>query len=135
MRRSSTPDFDAPAEPIGVEYAVSAVSAPTVDAQLVSAIESNLVLKGLGLGDLVGDFNPNLLATNPHIVHAESTRNGIAIVSIGGDAVDVTFLAVDDVTARSGGVASEVSFHTPTGSRRVLPGLSAGRTRPDGSPA
>jgi hypothetical protein len=91
-----------------------------------------------GLGDPIGDFDPKLLATNPHIVHAESTRNGlaiVAIVAIGGDAVEVTFVAADDVTSRTGGVASEVSVHTPSGSRRVLPGLSAGRTRPGGSPA
>ncbi|NVB78107.1 MAG: hypothetical protein HOV81_06905 [Kofleriaceae bacterium] len=128
-------DFDAPAEPIAVEYAVSAISAPTVDVQLASVVEANPFLEALGLGDLIGEFDSNLRSTNPHIRHAESTRNGLAIVSIGADNLEVTFLAVDDVTSPTGGVTSEVSFHTPRGTRRVVPGLSGGRTRPDGSPS
>jgi alkaline phosphatase D len=114
-------DFDAPGEPIAVEYAVSAISAPAIDVQLRAAIESNLFLDALGLIELVPEFDANMLATNSHIKHAESTRNGFAIVEIGADQVDVRFVAVSDVTSRSGGVAGEVAFRTPRGSRRVLP--------------
>jgi alkaline phosphatase D len=114
------PDFDAPdAEPLAVEYTVSAITAPTVDLQLKAAIESNVILKGLGLLDLVPQFDANLLATNPHLVHADSTQNGLAIVEVRADAVDVRFLIVSDVTARTGGVVDEIAFTTPLGSRRV----------------
>ena len=115
-------DFDAPsAQPIAVEYVVSAISAATVDVQLDAVIESNLVLKGLGLADLVPEFDTNLLATNPHVDFAESTRNGLAIVEIGAAQVDVTFLMLDGVTTPTGKVTTEIAFRTPLGSRDIIP--------------
>jgi alkaline phosphatase D len=115
-------DFDAPTgEPIAVEYATSAISAPTVDLQIAAAIESNVFLEALGLKNLVPEFDGNLLATNPAMKHAASTVNGLAIVDISGAEVGVRFLAVSDVTKESGEVTSEVAFRTPLGSRRVLP--------------
>jgi alkaline phosphatase D len=114
-------DFDAPsAEPIAVEYAVSAISAPTVDAQLNAVIKDNLFLEALGLLDLVPEFDANVLATNPHIRYAESTKNGLAIVEISDSRIDVRFVAVSDVTSPTGRVSEEVAFYTPIGSRRVL---------------
>ena len=113
-------DFDAPTDPICVEYAVSAVSAPTVDVQISAAIDSNLILKGLGLADLIPEFDSNLLATNPHIHHAESTRNGFAIVEISAAQVDVRFVMVGDVTQPGDTPTEEVAFHTPVGTRRVM---------------
>jgi alkaline phosphatase D len=114
-------DFDAPGDPICPEYVVSAISAATVDVQLDAVIESNVLLKGLGLAGLVPEFDANLLATNPHILYAESTKNGLAIVEIGAQQVDVTFQAASDVTKPIGKVASEVAFRTPLGSRQIIP--------------
>ena len=114
-------DFDAPGTPLAVEYAVSAISAATVDEQLEAVIASNRLLSGLGLASLIPELDTNLLATNPHMRHAASTRNGFAIVGIDAAELRVTFVSVDDVTRQDGGVASEVSFKTPLGSRRVLP--------------
>lgn len=114
------PDFDAPAEPVAVEYAVSAISAATVDVQLYAAIASNVVLDALGLDDLVPQFDTNLLATNPHLVHADSTHNGLAIIAVGADAVEVEMVRVTDVTQPDGTVADTLRFRTPRGSRRVL---------------
>ncbi len=113
-------DFDAPlAQPLAVEYAVSAVSAPTIDVQLKAVVLSDDVLKSLGLGALVPKFDENLLATNPFIRHAESRRNGIALVEATSAELRVTFLESDDVTKTDGGVAREVTFRTVAGSRRV----------------
>ncbi|HEU0035927.1 MAG TPA: alkaline phosphatase D family protein [Kofleriaceae bacterium] len=114
-------DFDAPAEPIAVEYAVSAISAPTVDVQLAAVIADNVFLDALGLADLVPAFDANVLATNPHLRHAESTRNGLAIVTVGAEAVDVDFVAITDVTAREPGAPTVTSFRTPRGVTQVLP--------------
>lgn len=115
-------DFDNPgAEPIAVEYAVSAISAATVDVQLHAAIASNVVLDALGLDALVPEFDPNLLATNPHLHHADSITNGLMVVAVGADAVEVEMLRVTDVTQADGTVAATVRFHTPRGSRRVVP--------------
>jgi alkaline phosphatase D len=114
-------DFDAPsAEPICVEYATSAISAPTVDVQINGAIESNVFLEALGLKDLVPEFDGNLATTNPHIKYADSTTNGLAIVEVGAAQVDVRFLLVSDVTSPTGRVIDEVAFRTPIGSRRVV---------------
>jgi alkaline phosphatase D len=108
-----------PGEPVCVEYAVSAVSAPTVDAQLYGVIEGNIFLKGLGVADLVPQFDDNLLATNPAIVHADSTHNGVAVVDITADAIEVQFIRTSDVTMPNGHETDVVKFRTALGSRRV----------------
>jgi alkaline phosphatase D len=114
-------DFDAPGAPLAVEYAVSAISAATIDVQLTAVIANTPLLDLLHLGELVPEFDTNLRAANPHIRHAESTKNGLAIVAVGPDAVDVEFLEVTDVTVEDGEVARTVAFRTPLGSRRIDP--------------
>jgi alkaline phosphatase D len=113
-------DFDSPGEPIAVEYATSAISAATVDVQLAAVVASDVFLKALGLESLIPELDANLLATNPHIQYSESTRNGLAIVEITADAVDVHFVAVADVTSPGGGATDIVSFRTPSGSRQIV---------------
>ena len=95
-------------------------SAATIDVQLAAVIAGNVFLDALGLSELIPEFDANLLANNPHILHAESTRNGLAIVEIRGDAVDVDFVRCSDVTSPTAGSSDVVSFRTPAGSRRVL---------------
>jgi len=113
-------DPDAPAaRSIAVEYAVSAVSAPAIDVQLRGVIKSDPVLESLGLLALVPTFDKNLLATNPHLRHAESRKNGLALVDVGAAELRVTFLESTDVTKTDGGVAREVAFRTPAGSRAI----------------
>jgi len=110
-------DFDAPGAPIAPEYGVSAISAATVDVQLDAVVAGNRLLSGLGLADLIPQYDANLLATNPHIAYAESTRNGLAIVEIGPEALDVQFLLVGDVTSPEASPAEVVAFRTPRGWR------------------
>ncbi|HEY5926897.1 MAG TPA: alkaline phosphatase D family protein [Kofleriaceae bacterium] len=112
-------DFDAAAEPLAVEYAVSAISAPTIEVQLTDVVAQSPILAGLGLGDLVPQFDANVLATNPHMRHAESTKNGLAIVDVSATDVIVTFVEVEGVTERTGGATREVAFRTRAGSRRI----------------
>ena len=100
---------------------MSAISAATVDVQLDAVIADNVLLNALDLGTLVPEFDRNLLATNPHIQHAQSTRNGLAIVDIDATRVEVTFVAVGDVTRPAGTGTDAVSFRTPLGTRRVTP--------------
>jgi alkaline phosphatase D len=113
-------DFDAPATPLAVEYVTSAISAPTIDMQLAAVIDSNLLLESLGLRELIPEFDTNLLATNPHIRHADSIRNGFAVVEVRADAVDVRFVMVSDVTKPDGRVIEERAFTTPLGSKAVI---------------
>jgi alkaline phosphatase D len=114
-------DFDSPGAPIAVEYAVSAVSAPTIEVQLTDVIEGNKLLSALGLGELVPEFDANIIAANPHFRHAESTRNGLAIVEVTASEVGVTFVEVSEVTEATGDVVREVSFRTQAGSRTIEP--------------
>ena len=114
-------DFDAPGTPLAVEYTTSAISAATVEVQLQAVVAGNILLKGLGLADLIPDFDSNLLATNPHIQHAASTRNGLTLVTIGGDAVDVEFVRTGDVTSPSPSPTDSIAFRTPRGSRTIMP--------------
>jgi alkaline phosphatase D len=112
-------DFDAPSAPIAVEYAVSAVSAPTVDVQLAKVIKSDPVLDALGLGKLVPQFDANILATNPHIKHSVSTKNGLAIVDVRPEALSVTFFEQSDVLQPIGDVARAVTYRTPVGTKEI----------------
>jgi alkaline phosphatase D len=112
-------DFDAPGEPLAVEYAVSAVSAPTIEVQLTDVVAQTPILEGLGLGNLIPQFDSNLLATNPHILHAESRRNGLAIIDVSAAELRTTFIEVSEVTEREGNVVREIAFRTPAGSRRI----------------
>jgi alkaline phosphatase D len=112
-------DFDAPGEPLAVEFAVSAISAPTIDVQLTDVVAQTPILNALGLGALIPQFDANLLAANPHFGHAESRRNGLAIIDVSATEVQATFVEVGDVTRPSGGIAREVRFRTLAGSRRV----------------
>jgi alkaline phosphatase D len=114
-------DFDTPGQPLAVEYAVSSISAATIDEQLTAIVTENRFLKGLGLGELVPEFDTNLLATNPHIRHADSTHNGLAIIEIGPAAVDVRFLRREHVSSPTPRLAAEVAFRTPLGSNRIEP--------------
>ena len=114
-------DFDARTQPIAVEYGVSAISAATVDVQLAAVVDANPFLEAFGLGELIPELDANLLATNPHIHHADSIHNGFAVVEIGARAVDVRFIAVEQITSRSGRAGAEIAFRTPLGSRRIDP--------------
>jgi alkaline phosphatase D len=114
-------DFDAPGEPLAVEYVVSAVSAPTIEVQLTDIVAQTPILEAFGLGDLIPEFDSHLLATNPHLVHAESRRNGLAIIDVGPAELRATFVEVGDPTKREGGVTREISYRTRAGSRRVEP--------------
>lgn len=51
------------------------------------------------------------------MVYAESTRNGLAIVELGADALDVQFVRVGDVTSPAPSSADVVAFRTPRGWR------------------
>ena len=110
-------DFDAPGEPVAPEYVVSAISAATVDAQLEAIVDGTALLKALGLAELIPGYDANLLATNPHIAYAESTRNGLAIVDLGPDAVEVELVLAGDVTTPAQGPTESVAFRTPRGWR------------------
>jgi alkaline phosphatase D len=113
-------DFDAPGEPLAVEFGVSAISAATVDVQLEAVVAANPFLEAFGLGELIPEFDTNLLATNPHIRHADSVRNGFAIVELGPDAVDVRFVPIGDVRSSSAAtLPAEVAFRTRLGTRRI----------------
>jgi alkaline phosphatase D len=112
-------DFDAPGTPVAVEYAVSAISAPTIEVQISDIVAQSPILQGLGLADLIPMFDTNLLATNPHLRHAESRRNGLAIIDISAAELRTTFIEVDEVTKPTGGIAREIAFRTPAGSRRI----------------
>jgi alkaline phosphatase D len=112
-------DFDAATEPLAVEFGVSAISAATVDVQLAAVVDANPFLEAFGLGELIPQFDANLLATNPHMRHADSFSNGFAIIELGPQAVDVRFVAVDGITTPSGRARGEVAFRTQLGSRRI----------------
>jgi alkaline phosphatase D len=112
-------DFDAGGEPLAVEYATSAISAPAVDVQLEKVIASDAFLSALGLGRLVPEFDANLLAANPHIQHSVSNRNGLAIVEVSAEELRVTFVESTEVTVPVGAVSKETVFRTPAGSRVI----------------
>jgi hypothetical protein len=100
---------------------VAGISSSPVQEITQNVVDSNPTLSALGLGDLVPQFDPILLETNPHYRYARSLTHGIAIVEVNrADAIEVEFLHVADVrTPEFDGDVERVRFRTPAGSRRV----------------
>ena len=112
-------DYDDPDDPIlAPEFAVSSISSATVLDQLDRIIAGEEALANLGLGAVVPDFDDVLRATNPHIRYANSNAFGIAIAEVSADALNVTFLEMDEVRQPTyPGVARRIRFLVPHGDR------------------
>jgi alkaline phosphatase D len=95
------------------EWAISTLTSSTATWKL---LVSPLVMTQMVI-DLTG-FE-QLLATNPAIVHADSTHNGVAVVDITAQAIEVQFIRTSDVTMPNGHETDVVKFRTALGSRRV----------------
>jgi hypothetical protein len=111
---SPNPD-DAAASPTAVEYVVAAISSPTIAEQLEAVIASNDILDNLGLGELVPQFDDNLRAASPHFVHADSVRNGYALVEANGAELAVVMVALSDVR--------QTAYLPPVERRRFVTGV------------
>lgn len=117
-------DYDAPAEPMAVEYVCAGISSESAREISERIIAGSDTLSDLGLLELVPEFDNVLQATSPHYVYADSLANGIGIVEVDGDVeMRVTFLYVNDVKdPTDSGAANRVSFRTPSGSSQILSG-------------
>jgi len=118
------PDFDKPgATPVAVEYVAAGISSQSVQEITRVAVEGNSVLKSLGLLELVPQLDDVLKKTNPHLVHAESAANGLALASVTADTFAVTFLRTGDPTSKTdAGIKSRTRLKTASGSRKITPG-------------
>ncbi len=79
-------DFDAPKPtPMGVELTAPGISSASVDEQVRTLIEASPLLRALGLGNLIDQFDANMRATSPHFVYTNSKAQGILVVEVDGD--------------------------------------------------
>lgn len=117
-------DFDAPREPVAVEFVVAGISSASVQEITQATVASNPTLSALGLGELVGLFDSILASSNPHNRYARSLANGIAIVEVDGDrALGVEFLQLAPAAVRSpewDGAVERVRFRVSAGTRRIV---------------
>jgi alkaline phosphatase D len=113
-------DFDAPATAVGVEYVTAGISSSPAQEITQTTVENNELLSGLGLDQLVPQFDELLRSTSPHYKYAKSLIHGIAIVDVEPSAINVTFLQIADVKSKDwNGTAERIRLRTPSGSNRV----------------
>jgi len=113
-------DYDNPADPIAVEYVVAGISSTPVQTITQRTVEGNDVLVALGLADLVPRFDELLQSASPHYKYARSNENGIGVFDLSAEALNVTFLTINDPTADAfDGQVGRARFRTALGSNRV----------------
>jgi alkaline phosphatase D len=115
------PDPDGNAAATTVEYVVSSISAPHLQAQLEVAVQVSPLLSAVGLEPIVARSDEIILASNPGIRYANSAAHGYALVDVDRDqAVRVEMVTYPDAIdpARPTNV-TRVTFRTAMGSRTI----------------
>ena len=113
-------DFDTPATRAGVEFVTAGISSLSAYKIVQKTVNDNLVLRGAGLDTVVPQFDTALFGSNPHLKHAQSDANGLAIARVSASAFEVTFLGVSDVTNLAyGGVLKRTTLRTMSGSNLI----------------
>ena len=113
-------DFDAPGEPVGVEYVCAAISSGSSKEMTRTTVENNTVLNALGLVALVDQMDDILRTANPHYKFTNAAGNGLGLVTVAADRVDVQLVQVGDVTQSAEPAAPTIAaFVTRTGTNRV----------------
>jgi alkaline phosphatase D len=113
-------DFDAPADPVGVEYTVAGISSTPVQTITQRTVDGDELLQALGLGDLVPRFDELMQSASPHYRYAASNENGVGVATVSAESFEMTFLTVSDPTdIEYGGVIKRTQFRTPLGSNQV----------------
>ena len=114
-------DFDNPSTtPAAVEYVVSGISSSPMQESVQRTVDGNATLSGLGLGDLVSDFDQILTDTSPQYKYAASNISGIAIATVSATAFDVEFLQIADVKAPTwDGNLKRVKLRTTAGTKSI----------------
>ncbi len=113
-------DFDNPTDPVAVEYVCAGISSGSVQSITQQTVDANPLLATLGLGDLVPRFDELLQAASPHYKLARSNANGIAIMEVTQDAVEVTFLQVSDVLKPDfDGQVTRTTLRTASGTKTI----------------
>ncbi len=115
-------DFDAPADPVAVEFVTAGISSRSFQEIIERIVEGNDLLQALGLGPLVARLDELTAARNPHVKYTKNRAYGVGWIQVSADALDVRFLEVDDVTSDAFmGSSGEVKFTVASGSNRIEP--------------
>lgn len=113
-------DFAAPtAIPVGVEYVTAGISSASL-----KALMEKFVAPGSALRSVVDAWTPHadqaLLASNPHLRHADTDAYGFALVAIDAAKAEVTFVELGDPRVPTyGGVVGRKRFVTDVGTNKV----------------
>ncbi|MSP72417.1 MAG: hypothetical protein EXR76_09610 [Myxococcales bacterium] len=113
-------DFDAPAEAVGVEFVVGALSSTPVQEITKRTIAGSPTLTALGLADLVPQFDELLGAASPHYVYRNSQLNGFAIAEVNALTFEVELVQLDGVTDLVAPTPKRVRFRVAAGSNTLV---------------
>jgi alkaline phosphatase D len=91
--------------PGGVEFCGGSISSPGFDERVTAA--------------RLPAFEANLLAQNPHITYADTSRRGYMLVTAAHDALSVEFRSPATTLAPAGPVTTLARFTVPSGSHEV----------------
>jgi alkaline phosphatase D len=114
-------DFDAPKEPMAVEYVVGGLSSTSIQEITQRVIDATPTFSSLGLGALVPKMDALLAEAGPHYRLARTKANGIGLVDVDGTKeLRVTFLLVGGVTSPTfDGKVERITLRTPASSSRI----------------
>lgn len=112
-------DFDSPGLlPAGVEYVTAGISSASLKA-LLEKIGAPAGITTIS-DEWASGIEKALLATNPHMRHADADAYGFALVSIDATAADVTFVQMSDPRTKTfAPPIGRTKFRTPAGTAHV----------------
>jgi alkaline phosphatase D len=113
-------DFDNPSDtPAAVEYTIAGISSFAVAPAAKTTIDGDATLSALGLGPLVDRWDELLREASPHYQYANSSTNGVAIVDLSADKVEVTYVHVADPRETAYEIVERQRFRTTAGVKKV----------------
>jgi phosphodiesterase/alkaline phosphatase D-like protein len=115
------PDFDAPGEPVAVEYLVPGISSLSLHEQLEAALETEVVLPQLGLRPVVRRSDAVVKASNPHLRFVQNRAYGYGVFEVNAEALTACFVHLSDVVAKEPPAITRVCFRTPLGRNTIEP--------------
>jgi alkaline phosphatase D len=114
-------DFDAPADPVGVEFVCAGISSKSVQQITQNTVDGSELFTALGLGALVPQMDTILTGANPAYRYVKADANGIGMAAISADEIRVRLVHFTGVTEAGGGATAPtiVELFSRAGSNRI----------------
>lgn len=115
-------DFDDPGpKPIGVEYVTAGISSASLSKFVDDYVPDGDAFRPVAAA-FIDAASSSLLASNPHLVHADPDSYGFTLMTVSAARVDAQFVELGDPRVEQyGGVVARTRFYTLVGEHKVRP--------------